>query len=198
MQIKTFSTEEEFISETLAFIAHAHPKTIALSGGSTPLPLYKRMKIQAQLYQVDERYVPSDHPDSNYKMITDAGLNLEHYFDTSLPIEECLTKYEKELPEQFDLTILGIGPDGHIASIFPNTKLPEKNVAHSKTTNFAIEDRLTLTFTPILNSKKILILLKNKPEILKKLQEPSSLNVDNFPASRILPHPNLTIHYLQS
>lgn len=198
MQIKTFNSEEEFIDETITFISSLNPSSIALSGGSTPKPIYSKLNTQAQLYQVDERYVAKDHPDSNYKMITESGLNLQHYFDTSIPIESCLSKYEEKLPKQFDLTILGVGPDGHIASIFPNTKLPSKNVAHTKTKNFAIEDRLTLTFTPILNSKNILVLLKNKPKILQSLQEPSSLNVDNFPASKILSHPELTIHYLAS
>ena len=74
-------------------------------------------------FQVDERYVPKDHEDSNYKMIMET-LNKEiHHFDTSLSIPESLKKYKKELPEQFDLIILGIGMMDILLPYFQTQKL---------------------------------------------------------------------------
>lgn len=204
MIIKKLKTEQEFIEESVKFILQIlqeNPEAnIALSGGTTPISIYKSLgkKVpQGNFFQVDERYVPANQPDSNQKMIRET-LNPAnfHAFDTSLPPEAAIEKYAQELPEQFDLTILGIGEDGHYASIFPHTKIHNAKTQHTTTENHAIKDRLTITEKPILESKNILILLKNKPEILKELQNPTKTKED-FPALKLLKSPQITLHYLQ-
>ncbi|MBI4234900.1 6-phosphogluconolactonase [Candidatus Peregrinibacteria bacterium] len=233
--------EKTFTTETVKFILSIKPKTIALSGGSTPGPIYKKLanilgkniprdrnfapakfpcslqppqngnSASQNFFQVDERYVPRTDKNSNYKLITDCGLKLSHFFDTSLPIDETLKKYEVKLPAKFDLIILGIGEDGHIASIFPekSTKstsllpaIPSQKVVHTFAPKTSpIKDRLTLTLPYILKAKNILVLLKNKPQILKILQNQSKTGkpatqkaISKFPALALLNHKNLTIH----
>lgn len=191
MKIINFQNEEEFIQANLRFLEGA--KNIALSGGSTPISTYQAMRnINAEFYQVDERYVPSDHPDSNQKIIKKALQKDFHHFDTQLPIQESLKKYEAEIANvTFDICILGIGPDGHTASIFPNTPEHKSLVAHTQTKEFAIKDRLTITLKKILQSKKLLILLKNKSQILEKLKSQKDL-----PAHNLFQHPYHQVHHV--
>ena len=195
MKINEFENEEDFINASLELIKKLSPKTIALSGGSTPKNLYKKISElpsdNVEFFQVDERYVPKDNEDSNYKMIKET-LNKEiHHFDTSLSILESLEKYEKELPEQFDLIILGIGNDGHTASLFPNTEALNSQEKVAQTKN--IQERLTITFPVILNSKNILVLLKNKKEVLNELKNPSK-TIEQFPSLKLLEYENLIIN----
>ncbi|MDP2625104.1 MAG: 6-phosphogluconolactonase, partial [Candidatus Peregrinibacteria bacterium] len=124
-------------------------------------------------------------------------------FDTTLPIEDCLFQYEHELvniPDRtFELIILGIGEDGHIASLFPHSEalLEEKRlVAHTTTDNFSVGDRLTMTLPVILKSKAILVLLQGmeKQKVLNKLDD-ETLSIQEFPARALVDHPNVTIHF---
>ncbi len=195
MQINEFQNTEDFINASLKLITEISPKTIALSGGSTPKNLYKKMAElpfdNVQFFQVDERYVPKEHEDSNYKMIEETLKKPIHHFDTSLNIQESLKQYEKELPKQFDLIILGIGNDGHTASLFPNTAALDSKEKVAQTKN--IQERLTITFPVILNSKNILVLLKNKKKVLEELKNPSK-SFEEFPSLKLLEYENLIIN----
>lgn len=222
MKISNFHTEKDFINQTVSFILSLRPKTLALSGGNTPEPIYTKVASSSRdepdnnklflqntaFYQVDERYVPANHPDSNQRMIRKTLFkNIKnptnfHYFDTTLPINDLLKKYEKALPVRFDLCILGIGHDGHIASLFPDSQALKTagKAAHTSCGRseqlFSFQthnDRLTITLPQILASKTILVLLKDKPEILTQLQNPTK-TPSKFPALYLLKHPNLTIH----
>lgn len=216
MQLQKLNNEEEFIKSATTFVKdlcknQKKKLNISLSGGNTPKPIYEALRKsdipfeRIHFYQVDERYIPKDHPESNYKLIKETLQKPFHFFDTSLPIEEALTQYEKELPEKFDLTILGIGADGHTASLFPHSPAlneTTRKVAHTTTDQFTIKNRLTLTFPAIMESKILLILLKsvNKENILKELiinQEntPPNKEIMELPAKKLLTHPNLYVFY---
>ena len=210
--IKKFSSESEFIETVTSEIrTRILKKTsegkifrLALSGGSTPEPIYRRLAEQdipwnqVEIYLVDERYVSLDHQNSNYRMIRESLL--EHvkpkkvvYFDTSLPIEECLKKYESQLDitqkEFFDLILLGIGIDGHTASLFPNSPaLKERTrwVAHTTTDQFDVRDRLTLTFPALENAHERFFLVKNKAEVIDRMEKDDH----SLPVTKLTRKPN--------
>jgi len=223
MEIKKFIDFNEWISASIDLIENIFAttdktKNIALSGGATPNPVYEALSQNKKInfneinfYEVDERFVPQDHPDSNYKMIYESLISKIDesnfiFFDTSRSIEESLEKYDSDLEkfkdEEFDLTILGIGGDGHFASLFPNTQAlhETRNVAHTVTDEHKVRDRLTLTLNPIIKSKKILILLKGKEkeQILDELMNTSKSfkSFEELPAKALLKHNDLTIYYL--
>ncbi|MBM3201658.1 MAG: 6-phosphogluconolactonase [Chlamydiae bacterium] len=191
--------------------------TIALSGGSTPKAVFQELKKHknaldwslAHIFWSDERAVGPDHPDSNYKMAMDNGI-------ADLPIpksqiyrmqaekdekERAAIDYEKIIREvvpeqQFDLIMLGMGEDGHTASLFPHTKalsIKDKLVA----INYVEEKksyRMTFTY-PLLQKAKnkiIYVLGKEKQEMVKKVLSDSK---NLYPASLIgtKDHPALWI-----
>ncbi len=111
------------IEEAVAARGACH---VALAGGSTPRPVYERLGAgplpwdRIDWWFGDERAVPPDHPESNYRMALDTlrpkDVARLHRLDP-----EALEAYERMLPERLDVLILGMGPDGHTASLFPGS-----------------------------------------------------------------------------
>jgi 6-phosphogluconolactonase len=105
---------------------------IALAGGNTPRRVYERLAADVNdwrdvhLWFGDERCVPPDDPDSNYRMVREslidpAGVPAEqvHRIDGEKNPAEAAREYGGSLPERLDLAFLGLGEDGHTASLFP-------------------------------------------------------------------------------
>lgn len=157
---------------------------VALSGGSTPRRLYELLAAAPRRERVpwqrihwfwgDERFVPPDHPDSNARMARDAMLsrvaipdgNIHAVPTQGLTPEDAARAYEQELaaihggnrlePTQplFDLTLLGLGSDGHTASLFPGSvALAERQRWVVAVTGAKPEPRITLTY-PALDSSR--------------------------------------------
>ena len=113
--------------------------TLALAGGATPRPVYERMATaplaeqvpwdRVAIYFGDERCVPPDDEESNYRMVRDALLRHVPIPSASVHRMEgeradtnaAARDYERLLPNQLDLLLLGMGADGHTASLFPRS-----------------------------------------------------------------------------
>src|SRR5216684_3563029 len=161
--------------------------TVALAGGSTPRNLYNLLATNARtslpwdrmfFFWSDERHVPPTHPDSNYRMADEAMLSkipvpASNVFrvPTENPdapaaaeaYEQTLRKFFALEPGQFprfDLILLGMGPDGHTASLFPGSAgLQEKSrLVIANWVDKLKTSRLTLTL-PVLNAARCVVFL---------------------------------------
>lgn len=200
----------QFIEIANASIKNHGYFAVALSGGSTPQAIYKslaspeqRTKIEwdkVLLFWSDERSVSPNHTDSNYHMVMEAGfsslpLKPENIFRMKAEenIEQNAQKYEMliqtRIPHQvFDAVLLGMGEDGHTASLFPMTHaLKVQN--HLVISNFIPQKetwRMTLTYECINSSSHILlyVLGKNKSKMVKQVlngpYEPDMLPVQKI------------------
>ncbi len=157
-----------------------HPFRVALAGGGTPRRLYELLASaefqrrifweRVHFFWSDERMVPHDHPQSNYRLARDTLLKHVrippksiHAVPVSLPLAPAAAEYEQELRRhfgrrwgfpEFDLILLGLGDDGHTASLFPGSPaLHEKQrwvAAHQPP---HLPGRITLTL-PVLNAAR--------------------------------------------
>jgi 6-phosphogluconolactonase len=113
---------------------------LSLAGGTTPRPAYERLATLVddwagvELWLGDERLVPPDDPESNYRMVAEtllAGGALAHPVPTGGSIEQAADAYAREIRARvpagpdgvpaLDLALLGLGEDGHVASLFPHS-----------------------------------------------------------------------------
>jgi 6-phosphogluconolactonase len=190
--------------------------TIALSGGSTPQPLYAALAHadlpwqQIQIYWGDERYVPATHPDSNYGMTKRVWLDLvpipaenihplpTNFADPLLAAAE----YDRQLHQNFgtmagqipifDLILLGMGDDGHTASLFPHTaalSVSDRLVTVGEKDG---EPRLTFTFALLNQSLCVIFLISgaSKQTALTAVFAPSG-DLNHYPSRGIKPQGDL-------
>ncbi len=197
---------------------------IALAGGSTPRMLYSLLALppykeginwqQFHVYFGDERCVAPDHDDSNFKMASDTLLShvpipethihripaeLDDHDAAAQRYAETLTHHVPctyKLP-MFDLILLGIGTDGHIASLFPDT--PALDEVNRLTTAVYVEQfdswRVSLTYPVINNASHIIIFASGeaKADVLRSvLGEQAGESSTLLPVHRLQPRADLT------
>ena len=190
---------------------------VALSGGDGPVGLFRLLATEPYLSEVpwdgtyvfwgDDRHVPLDHPDSNYKLCVDLLLSkaqvppgrLFPMTDASLPVAKAAAEYERTLKRVFgakgfpvlDFNLMGLGPDGHTASLFPGR--PQLKEKRKWVLGYHVDaerkDRVTMTF-PVLNASRLTVALipgNRKARILKDVLEgeinPSRYPIQNLKAS---------------
>jgi 6-phosphogluconolactonase len=171
-----------FVASARQAVAARGKFTVALAGGSTPRMLYSLLASDDALrsqtpweetffFFGDERCVPPTHADSNYRMAHDAmlskiGVKPEHVFrmkGEARDAEQAAAAYEQDLRRffflersqlpRFDLVLLGMGPDGHTASLFPGTRALEAHnqLVAANWVGKLYSHRITLT-VPVFNS----------------------------------------------
>ena len=193
-----FYAAKEFADLAIYYIQKKDRFTVALSGGSTPKKIYQKLLSEyakkvdwkkVWLFFSDERALPPDDPNNNYHMAMQAGfsqLPIPKNQIFRMPAEKDIQKgaeeYEKVIEEYvgtdlFDLVMLGMGEDGHTASLFPETaalNISGKAVC----ANFVPHKdswRMTLTFDCINNSSNIrlYVLGSSKEKMVEKVFHPA-------------------------
>lgn len=182
---------------------------VALAGGSTPRPLYARLAepplvnrvdwARVHLFWGDERNVPPSHPDSNYRMSRRTLLDRVpippeniHRIQGELEPHEAAAHYRLELQRvlggggRFDLIILGMGPDGHTASLFPDAAVLDEQERSFVAVYVEKLDswRLTLTLPAINAARHVLFLVsgESKAEALSRVR-----SGERLPAGMVQP-----------
>jgi len=205
---------ERFVKAGREAIAARGRYAVALAGGSTPAPLYRLLGEPAwrealpwervHLFWGDERCVPPDHPDSNYGLAWREWLsrldippaNLHRVRCEGGP-EQAAAEYEEELraffgeEPAFDLIFLGVGEDGHTASIFPSTPAVLETRRWAMVNHRLGETlpRVTLTL-PVLNAARYVLFLvtgERKAVVVCRILLDPTLHRNALPAARVRP-----------
>jgi 6-phosphogluconolactonase len=206
--------------------------SVALSGGDTPRRLHRqlaaasaegarsepkaseggppqRLKVdwsRAEIFLGDERAVPPEHPESNYRMAREtllepAGIDPVHVhrIDTETPnLDVAARDYEAEIarvlgadpggtPPSLDLVLLGLGADGHTASLFPHSPaLSESRRWVVPNEEPGLVRRITMTFPLLLRARRVLVLVAGDSKVvaLREVLE-GAWNPEQFPAQRL-------------
>ena len=175
---------EVVVEKLRAAVAERGAAALMLTGGSTPRALYQLLAADyghaldwsaVQFFFSDERHVPPTDRDSNYRMARETLLDAlavprahVHPFPTAGTPEADARAYEQTLRDHFgeapafDLALLGMGEDGHVASLFPGIPALDETtrwvVATEAPPGMPVRDRLSLTF-PVLNAARTVLFL---------------------------------------
>ncbi len=208
----------KFVSVARDAIKKKGKFSVALAGGSTPKGLYKLLSTdkfcslvewtKIYFFFGDERNVSPDDEESNFRMANEnlllpLKIGAENIFrwQTELKNAEAIAeKYEQTIKNffdlrenefpRFDLILLGMGEDGHTASLFPHTEaLKEKNkIAVANTVEKLNTTRLTLSFPAINNAANIMFLVsgEKKAEVLRAVLQ-GETETEKYPSQNVKP-----------
>jgi 6-phosphogluconolactonase len=176
----------ELVAQSLECVRAFGDFHLALSGGSTPEPLYRRLMYdpdfrklpwrRTHLWIVDERCVSFDHEQSNYRMIYEtivqhADIPYEQVHPIAATLDTADVEYERTLREtlewrekgqdRLDFVLLGLGADGHTASLFPHSEAIDESsrlVMFNRGGQTPPPGRVTMTF-PLINAARFIAVL---------------------------------------
>jgi len=221
-QLTRFASETEWREYAAAYIemlvnqVNTGSVSMALAGGATPYPVYRELAQtthlpwdQITLYQTDERYVQSQSEASNQRELRDTlgeevvnRLRGFEMFDTSLDWEESADEYAARLEHAepgLDIVVLGIGSDGHFASLFPEGPYWEHEVGSraiisNAPAHMEVSERLSLAPRLILESSHVVILIRGerKQDVVQELAC-GNKSVSEFPARALTGHPRVSV-----
>ncbi len=208
-----------FVDQALQAVAARGVARIAISGGSTPKAAFATLAEQGEewrermpwnkldLWWVDERCVPPDDAESNYRMTREALLDHVplkpeqiHRMEGELEPDDAAARYEADLRKsfgltgtetpRFDLVQLGIGPDGHTASLFPHTdalRISDRLVTANYVEKLDMW-RVTLTRPTINHARQVFFLIAgtDKAMVLNEVLE-GPLDPERLPSQFIAP-----------
>lgn len=209
-RIHSYSEWEQacYLQIASVILSDSGKKNIALSGGSTPIPIYQRIgelleslpesKIKnVRFFLVDERDVSLESSRSNSAMIMKTiGRNFVVPFDPTHQSPESYHRYmSQELGAAgvFDLVVLGCGEDGHTASLFPDTLLlKDKSSSFMENKLPSGELRYSMTLSLINSAKKKVVFVNDNKEKLKYFSS-ATLNAGAYPIHQVLSAPNTEV-----
>jgi 6-phosphogluconolactonase len=192
---------EDLPAAAAELFLEAAPRTVALSGGTTPRPVYERLAEapypwdEVDVFFGDERCVPADHPDSNFHMANAALLSKvptrahamvacdpDGYEDTLRSV------FGRDGVPRFDFVFLGLGDDGHTASLFPGDPALDVTDRWAVLVERPDHTRLTLTL-PVLNAARLAVFLvegEKKREPLRLLMSDGDIPAARVASERIV------------
>lgn len=199
----------EDVSQTLSQAILKNQKaSIVVSGGSTPKPFFQELQksvldwSKVYLTLADERWVPTDHADSNEKLVREnlvsKDLNIISLKNQAatpfLGVSETNQALAK-MPKPFDVVVLGMGDDGHTASFFPGSQ-DLAAALYPETVNtlctgvippaYAAHSRMTLTLPTLLNTKKIIVFFTGRDKKNVYLKACEEGPIETLPIRAIL------------
>jgi len=210
---------QEFVQAAAAAVRAKGSFNAALAGGSTPKALYSLLvndpALRSQLlwdkihfFFGDERHVPPDHADSNFRMATEAMISKSPLKPEQITrikgeypdAEQAALEYEKALREffklkdgdypRFDLLLAGMGNEGHTLSLFPGTKAlhPDRRIVVSNWIGKLYTERITLTAAAASNAAEIIFMVTgaDKAPALKSVLE-GPYEPEQLPAQLLQP-----------
>jgi len=192
---------QKWVEETSRAVGEKNYFTVALSGGRSPVSFYHKLSQlkdilpweKTHVFLADERLVSLESEDSNYKLIKDnllsrVGIAMRHVYPVSVEKEDAEVAaqgYEEQLKEffklkrnelpRFDLIMLGLGEDGHTASLFPGTDMKGRfgTIAVPAAVKGVKHKRVSLSLPVINNARNVIFIVKgeNKSDIARKVLE---------------------------
>lgn len=204
---------EHFVHKSSEAVAQRGFFTVALSGGSTPKALYELLAnpnapFRAQIpwssihfYWSDERHVSPDHPESNYRMAYEAMIshvpvapaNVHRVISENPCADDAAKDYEATIVKhignkpRIDLVLLGLGSDGHTASIFPGSEVlhETKRLVAAPWVEKLKTYRITMTLPLLNNGASVVFLVSGaeKAQIVKEVLE----GPEKYPAQAVKP-----------
>jgi 6-phosphogluconolactonase len=215
--LQVFDNPGEVARAAAEHLVSVKPKTVALSGGSTPRVLYELLADASEPFRdqipwsgthfffTDERHVPPDHAESNYRMVNEALFsrvpvpkeNVHRIPGERSGADEAAQAYESDLRQSFgagipsfDVILLGLGQDGHTASLFPHSPALEETerLVVAPYVEKLNAYRITMTL-PVLNNGKSTMFLVTGASKAPALREVIFFNgqTNLYPAQAISP-----------
>ena len=193
---------ENIVGPAVALFLETRPRTVVLAGGQTPRPVYQRLAKEpfdwsdVDIFFGDERCVSPDDPASNYRMAGESLLSFVPANVHRMPGETCdSSAYEEDLrsffagePPAFDFAFLGLGADGHTASLFPGDAVLGERRRWVVKVKRPDHDRLTLTL-PVLSAARLAVYLvegEGKRDALRRMMAGEDLPANRVKAARVV------------
>jgi 6-phosphogluconolactonase len=186
----------QFVAERANAAVSDHGRfTFAVSGGHTPWAMFAALASkdmpweETSIFQVDERVAPAGDPDRNLTHLNEslppaAGTDIHAMPVEAGDLERAAEEYADSLPPAFDLIHLGLGPDGHTASLVPGDQVLEVNDRDVALTGlYNGRRRMTLTYPVLERAPNVLWLVTgaDKADVLRRLQAGDR----SIPAARV-------------